>query len=288
MKRTLIAFCSLLLSPNIALATTEPQPQPIEVMVLGTYHFANPGRDAVNIKADDVTRPDRQNELEALAVALAKFKPDRVLIERQIDSESLAVDDFAEFRPEHLVTRHSENVQIGYRLARRLGHSAVYGFDEQPGEGEPDYFPLGKVQAFANDNGLEGDFSNLFAAAQQKATAFEAQQKCMSIPALLVLENDPAEVLYWHNKLYYGMLKYGDHDNQAGAELNAYWYMRNAKMFAKIGLVAKPGERVFVLVGAGHKYWLDHFANNVPGYKAVNPKPYLEDATKGLPQSETC
>lgn len=288
MRRTLFVTISLLLLPNTAVAVAETTSEPIEVMILGTYHFANPGKDVVNIKADDVTKPHRQKELEALSLALAEFKPDRVLIERQIDNESLTVEDYAEFSSEHLMRKHNENLQIGYRLAQRLGHDAVYGFDEQPGDGEPDYFPLSKVQGFAKDNGSERELSNLFAAVQQKAASFQEQQKCMSIPALLILENNPTEVTYWHRKLYYGMLKFGDHDNQAGANINAYWYMRNAKMFAKIGLVSKPGERVFILVGAGHKYWLEHFADSVPGYKSVHPTVYLQSAVNRLPNSKRC
>ena len=54
--------------------------------------------------------------------------------------------------------------------------------------------------------------------------------------------------------------------------------MRNAKMFAKIGLIAKPGERVLVLVGSGHKYWLDHFAATTPGFTSVDPRAYLKKA----------
>ena len=45
---------------------------PIEVMVLGTYHMGNPGRDLVNVRADDVTAPKRQaeqgTELEGVGV----------------------------------------------------------------------------------------------------------------------------------------------------------------------------------------------------------------------------
>ena len=68
--------------------------------------------------------------------------------------------------------------------------------------------------------------------------------------------------------------------DQPGAELNAYWYMRNAKMFAKVGLFAKPGDRILVLVGAGHRYWLTHFAENVPGFISVDPTPYLRRAAR--------
>jgi hypothetical protein len=34
-------------------ATAQPQP-PVQVMVLGTWHFDNPGLDLVNVESEDV------------------------------------------------------------------------------------------------------------------------------------------------------------------------------------------------------------------------------------------
>lgn len=42
--------------------------------------------------------------------------------------------------------------------------------------------------------------------------------------------------------------------------------------------MAKPGERILVLFGAGHSYWLRHFASSTPGFTSVDPMPYLETA----------
>lgn len=56
--------------------------------------------------------------------------------------------------------------------------------------------------------------------------------------------------------------------------------MRNAKMFAKIGMIAKPGDRILVLVGSGHATWLRHFAERAPGFVLVEPMPYLERAAE--------
>ncbi|MEE4211068.1 MAG: DUF5694 domain-containing protein, partial [Parvularcula sp.] len=74
---------------------------------------------------------------------------------------------------------------------------------------------------------------------------------------------------------YYGLLPIGNGDEQPGAELNAYWYMRNAKMFAKIDMIAEPGDRVLVIAGSGHATWLRHFARRMPGYELVDSMPFL-------------
>lgn len=79
---------------------------------------------------------------------------------------------------------------------------------------------------------------------------------------------------------YYSILGIGDSEQQPGAELNALWYMRNAKIFAKLMTVAEPGDRLLVVYGGGHNYWLRHFASETPGYRSVDPVPYLEEASR--------
>jgi hypothetical protein len=74
------------------------------------------------------------------------------------------------------------------------------------------------------------------------------------------------------------MLAVGDKDQQTGADLNAGWYLRNAKIFGKLMHVAKPGDRVLVVYGSGHGFWLRHFASLTPGYRNVDVMPYLAKA----------
>lgn len=54
------------------------------------------------------------------------------------------------------------------------------------------------------------------------------------------------------------------------------WYLRNAKIFAKLMTVAKPGDRDLVVYGAGHNCWLRQFSGSAPGYRNIDPTPYLE------------
>ena len=79
---------------------------------------------------------------------------------------------------------------------------------------------------------------------------------------------------------YYGILAIGDLDNQAGADLNAGWYLRNAKIFGKLMQASRPGDRLLVVYGSGHGFWLRHFAGLTPGYRNVDVLPYLKKAAK--------
>ena len=57
---------------------------------------------------------------------------------------------------------------------------------------------------------------------------------------------NPARVLSDHQNFYYALLSLANEKEQPGAELNAAWYQRNAKIFAKLTQIAQPGDRVLV------------------------------------------
>ncbi|MEL7189873.1 MAG: DUF5694 domain-containing protein [Pseudomonadota bacterium] len=266
-------------------APTDDPVKPIQVMILGTYHFANPGQDLVNVEVDDMLAPKRQKELEQLATSLAEWAPTKIAVENEASAPSFEMEGYSR-AIELMTSSRNETVQVGYRLALKLGHDAVYGYDERGGEGEPDYFPMGKVQAAAEANGQMPILTKLIAEVRAGADDYEDDLADISVAKSLITHNDGAKLAAQHDKLYYALIPIGDGDNQAGAELNAYWYMRNAKMFGKIDMIAEPGDRVLVIAGSGHATWLRHFAERMPGYELVETIPYLEAAASAADQTE--
>ena len=252
-------------------------PNAVQVMVLGSYHMGNPGQDVVNVKADNVLTPARQAELAKTADALAAFNPTIIMVERTTAAPDYIDPKYAAFTLANLTTKADETVQIAYRLASQLELKNVYGIDEQPSEGEPDYFPFGPLMEHANNSGqgdiIEADIASI----QAEAKIFEQSQSEKSVAELLIESNVLAIET---TDFYYDMFKYDRGETQPGAELQAYWFMRNAKIFGKLHQIAKPGDRVLVVYGSGHKHWLEHFAIETPGYVSVDPIPYLENAGK--------
>lgn len=268
---------ALIASAISALFAAPAAAEPVHVMVLGTYHFDNPGQDLNNVKADDVLKPRRQAELDALASALATFKPTKIMVERVARTPDLIDPHFTSFAPDELRKQRDERYQIGYRIAHLLKLDRVYAIDEQPEKGEPDYFPFGAVAQYAQTNGMGERLEKIMATPAAETRAFEDRQRTSSIPELLLHSNDPTG-FYSSIGGYYETLAIGDTDRQPGADLNAMWYLRNAKIFAKLMTVAQPGDRVLVVYGTGHNYWLRHFARETPGFKNVDPRPYLKKA----------
>jgi hypothetical protein len=68
----------LALAPAIAFAQSTVEPAtPAKVMLLGLFHFDNPGMDAVRYEPLDVMQPQPQACLAGLSERLARFAPTR-------------------------------------------------------------------------------------------------------------------------------------------------------------------------------------------------------------------
>jgi hypothetical protein len=234
-----------------------------------------------NIKVDSVLTPDRQRELAAVARVLAEFKPTHVMVEMQSNVPDFAVAEYARFNDAMLASQANEIVQIGYRTAHLAGLKTVNGIDEQPKDGEPDYFPYDKVEAAAAKFGQTALLAGANAQITPWMKAFEEAQQSSSVAQLLVQMNAPGTPISGM-AFYYDILPIGDADDQAGADLNAAWYLRNAKIFSKLMHVAKPGDRILVVYGSGHGFWLRHFATETPGFVNVDVLPYLQRAGVGI------
>jgi len=254
-------------------ASSPAATEPVQVLILGTYHFDNPQRDLHNMKAEDVRTPAKQADLADIATRLARFNPNKIAVEAVSDRGDLTTKKFDAFTPETLTKDADERVQIAFRLANKLGHKSVYGIDEQ--SDKIDYFPYDKVQDYAKTHGNTATLDALNAEVATMINKMEAEQKTKSVREMLVWQNQPDRIEADHKNFYYALLPMGDSNTQPGADLNGYWYLRNAKIFAKLSQIAKPGDRILVTFGAGHCYWLRHLVRNTPGFTLVEANDYL-------------
>lgn len=266
-------FALLILCSLVSMISVPAETEPVQVLIVGTYHFGNPGLDLHNVKTDDVRTPAKQAELVDLVARLARFNPNKIAVEAVSDRDDLTTKKFDGFTPETLTKDADERVQIAFRLARKLGHKSVYGIDEQ--SDQIDYFPYDKVQNYAKTHGQTATLDTLNAEVAMMINKMEADQKTKSVREMLLWQNQPDRIDADHRNFYYAMLALGDSHTQPGADLNGYWYLRNAKIFAKLTQIAKPGDRILVTFGAGHSYWLRHLVRNTPGFALVEANDYL-------------
>ena len=230
------------------------------------------------MKVDSVLTPTKQAELADVASRLAKFNPTKIAVEALSDRLDFATKKFGSFIPETLTKDPDERVQIAFRLAHQLGQKSVYGIDEQ--SDTIDYFPFDKVETYAKRhektamlNRMREDVAKWSKKRKplENKTGIRSWKNCWQPTQT----NTTVRTLSDHQNFYYELLAIGDAKEQPGAELNAAWYQRNARIFAKLVQVARPGDRVIVMFGAGHAFWLRHFVQNTPGFQLIEARDYL-------------
>ncbi len=134
----------------------EPPAARAQVLVLGVYHMSNPGRDIFNMKADDVLAPKRQAEIAQLIEVLKSFQPTKIAIEADMWSKRVG-QQYSDYLAGKYTLSRNENDQIGYRLARELGHKTVYPVDA---DGE---FPFPRIVNYAKASGRSKELDTLMA-----------------------------------------------------------------------------------------------------------------------------
>lgn len=273
-KLTAVAIATLSLLVAGTPASAQPD-APVRVMIVGSYHFGNPGMDLNNARIAPVTTPQKQAQLEAISNRLMSFAPTAVAVERVADDALTLLDHvYPSFTTAVLETQPDERFQIGYRLAAKIGNGRVYAIDEQ--SDDRDYFPFQPVLEWWNSNGKTDAFAELNAPIAASMAELESRQSVDSIGDILADMNS-AQTIHDDAKFYFSVLAAGDGQSQPGAALNAGWFERNARIVAKLMSVAKPGDRIVVVYGAGHNYWLHQLIANTPGFEIEQASPYLAE-----------
>lgn len=247
-----------------------------QIMFVASTHLANHGRDLVNTSVPDVLEPQRQNEIAALAEALARFRPTKVAVEVQLAEQAALDERYAGYRQGSYQLARGETDQLGMRIAARLGHPRLYAVDWK-------YAPPGPI--------AEYDFKTW---AMNEGGAHPARFAAMANPAWVQEENammrrEPVTRWYVHfnqpdklekmNRAYFDYAMFNNGKDYPGANWVGAWYARNLKIFANLVRLAEgPQERLLVIYGQGHVFPLRQYAEQSGAFTVVDPLPLLKSA----------
>jgi hypothetical protein len=243
-----------------------------ELLILGSPHLANHNRDIANVHVEDVRTPERQREIEAVVAGLAAFKPTRVAVEWSADKQADLDKRYADYRAGRYALSADEIDQIGLRLAARLGLPRVdaINWNEMPPGQESDYdFP-----AWADAHGRGDEWKGLAAASQARADAEARLMACTPISAWYRRFNTPD---YRRNdqRAYYAIATFGNQASNPGAAWVGAWYARNLRILDNLRAVARPGDRIVVIYGAGHGFLIDQQARESGAFRVADTLAYL-------------
>jgi hypothetical protein len=249
-KSKLIAVSVPLLTSMFVMSMAPVQEQTrqksAQIMVLGSYHMANPGADVFNLQADDVLAPKRQAEMQELVNKLAKFKPTKIVVEVDSNYDSIFNVRYRNYVKGGYALKQNESEQIGFRLAKQLGHTNIHCVDE------PGKFDFNSVMQFGMANGMGQDLQTMMGMVQEHIKAENTRLAQSTIGAFLKEMNRPEvhlQGLDWYMKLL-NISKKGEFP---GPELVTDVYERNLKIMSNIfRLKENEQERILVIYGNGH------------------------------------
>ncbi len=245
-----------------------------EVLLLGTFHFNNPRADVVKNEVFDVMTDNGQQQLKQLADKLTKFKPTKIFTEWEVDDQENLNKlyqkylDGTYFDDKTLSDfyRKGEIFQLAFRVAKKLNHKKVYAID--PTEKPFDYPLVMKAIEENNQDTLKVQLDQTMKNFGEQATK---DAETLNLEEIY-LKTNTLEQNIANIEIYTELLiKAGDLNNSAGADVVAQWYKRNLRMWGNIQKqVNKDDKRIMVLLGAGHTAILNQIVSYNSHWKAAD------------------
>lgn len=263
---------------------SQTQIKPTEILVIGTYHFNNPGLDVAQYKVLDIMGEKPQKQLEEITTAIAKFKPTKIFTEwelkDQLELDTLYnkyldgtyFDYVAKKYPKRKFYVQNEIVQLAFRTAKKTGHKKVYAIDYQETS-----FEFDSIMKFADTLRLPTFKKDVMADIKDT----EAQSNA------LFATNDLLKCLYYFNTTelrendipwYVGKINDSDKlGTYVGAFLASEWYRRNLYMLANIQKQTEANDnRIMVLAGASHITMFLDLLKHDSNYKIIELKEVMK------------
>lgn len=242
------------------------------VLLLGTFHFDNPGRDAYKPRHDaNVLSVARQREVDDVVAHLAAYHPTRIAVEWPRERQAVLDSLYREFRAGRLAPRAGEVFQLGFRLAALLGIERVDAVDVERHEAL-----LDAVRPYERDFDAANS-ADAWRPRYRRLYAWEDSLKTTrSLREQLRYMNAPTTIRRGHGAYLVGYFKVGGDTSYVGPDFVAGWFDRNLRIFRNLQRLTRgPAERILVIYGAGHLATLRHFVESSPEYQLVEADRYL-------------
>lgn len=286
--KSLISIFLLLFVQHITFAqnhSAAASAQKQEVLLIGTFHFNNPGADAVKVNTFDVNSVASQKELEMITDQIKAFHPDKIFVEWDYkDQQGLdslynlyTHDEYVNYIKKKYAGKrnynfymNSEIVQLAFRAARKSGLAKLNAIDYRmnwPADSAINAMKLAKQDSLLNV------ISSLSASISK---AYNEKMKTMSLTQLMLDLNTPEDRKRNVGFYFKTFNKGGKEGDFAGAFSVSEWYKRNLYMYAQIQKETKTSDkRIMVLLGSGHTAMIKQFIEAEDQLKIVELKDIL-------------
>ena len=230
---------------------------PKEVLLLGTFHYHNPGADVAQTKSFDILSPKAQKDLDKMTAQILAFNPTKLFVEwpykeqAELDSLYNLYKAGNYFKQENLSNFYKKNeiFQLAFRVAKANNLERVYAIDYTDTN-----FPYTEVMEDIEANQQTQLQQEIEEKLKWFSADFDSQiDQGVSLTALTLAMNTKA-MRYESNNLHNNVLSLAGNTEQFnGALLTAEWYKRNLYMWSLVRkYTEEPDKRVMVLAGSSH------------------------------------
>jgi len=257
-----------------------------KVLLLGTFHFHNPGADVVKQNSFDILSPSAQQDLEKITDQIRKFKPTKIFVEwdyqdqKRLDSlyqlyQAGTFSNFVEQRykgkSNYSFYKNNEIFQLAFRAAKKSGLKSVNAIDYHMG------IPFDTVMKVIQASGQKALMDSVNASIAYMSKSANVKLAKWNLVQLLEDANTPASRRE-NNGFYIKLFTpAGPTTNFAGADAVTLWYKRNLYMYSLVqkSLTAQD-ERIMIFLGSGHAAMIEKFIADEDVYRMVDFKEVMK------------
>ncbi|MFK7972134.1 MAG: DUF5694 domain-containing protein, partial [Bacteroidia bacterium] len=235
-----------------------------QVLLIGTFHYHNPGADVAKTKSFDIMNEASQQELEVLAEKIKAFNPTKIFVEWSYDEQAELNALYLKYVSRTYFTQpdlsdfyqKNEIFQLAFRAAQKLGLKSVDAIDYTDTS-----FPFDSMMTVMEANKQVALQEQTGAGIKKFTQEFDSQIENGSSLTDLMLYLNTDDLRSFSNEFHNGVpLLVGDTENFIGPFLTAEWYKRNLYMWSLAQKKTNPSdERIMILVGASHAAIMEQF-----------------------------
>jgi len=274
-----IILLSFALSLPAPLTAQEDGPTQ-DALLIGTFHYNNPGADVAKTQSFDILSESTQKDLQLMTAKIKTYDPTKVFVEWPYD-EQQELDSLYQkylagsyFQNDSLSDFYQKNeiFQLAFRVAKANNLPQVLAMDYKTS------FPFDEVIQAIEKNKQLALKTKIFDGISKFTVDFDDKIAAgISLPELTLYLNTPEMRAFsndFHNNL---MLIAGAPNDFSGPLLTAEWFKRNLYMWSLIQKnTAQTDERIMVLAGASHIAMFELFINENPQWSITE----LEEVLK--------
>lgn len=252
-----------------------------EVLLIGTFHYHNPGADVAKTRAFDVLDEESQQQLDLIAEKISAFNPDKIFVEWPFD-EQVQLDSLYHlylegryFNNDSLTDFYKKNeiFQLAFRAASKNNLKGLHAIDYHETQ-----FPFDSLMTVITINNQSELKTTIEKGIAYFTTEFDTRIENGASLLDLTYYLNSGEMRAMSNKFHTEIpLLAGEKDNFIGPFLASEWHRRNLYMWslAQKGM-EKDEHKMVLLLGASHVAMIKDYIDKSEDWKAVELQEIME------------